>query len=156
MKCGFWSISPESGVISDVVPNQQYTLTVVAQRLAGAEAFCIGLVVAGRRTMLGLEGWGGHTSGLSTVDRRKPGSNATTFRSTVFRPGKPTTIVCTVRKSSLEVTCNGETVLQWEGDPERIDVDQTFGSNLPADRLFLGSWATCYRISKLELVPLGN
>jgi hypothetical protein len=140
-------------VIPFPVPAE-YTLTVVAERIAGNGSLNIGLVVGGRQTMLALEGWGIMASGLNTVGGRTADSNATTFKSPVFPPGKPGTIVCSVRRSGVRVSCNGRPVMDWSGDPEQLDLDRRFWTDIPAGQLFLGAWSGTFRVSKMELAPL--
>jgi len=152
-------VTPRDEAATLVIPGAvppQYTLTVVAERTAGNGSLNIGLIVGGRQTMLALEGWGMMASGLNTVSGRTADDNATTFRSPVFLPGKPGTIVCTVRRSSVQVSCNGQPVMDWSGDPGQLDLDRRFWTDIPADKLFLGAWSATFRISKLELVPLGS
>ena len=152
-------VTPRDEAATLVIPcavPPQYTLTVVAERAAGNGSLNIGLIVGGRQTMLALEGWGIMASGLNTVNGRTADNNATTFRSPVFRPGKPGTIVCTVRRSSVQVSCNGQPVMDWSGDPRQLDLDRRFWTNVPADKLFLGAWSATFRISELELVPLAD
>jgi hypothetical protein len=132
----------------------EYTLTVVAERIAGNGSLSIGLVVGERQTMLALEGWGVMASGLNTVDGRTADDNTTTFRSPVFPPGKPGTIVCSVDRSSVQVSCNGQPVMEWSGDPGQLDLDRRFWTDIPAGQLFLGAWSGTFRVSKMELAPL--
>lgn len=152
-------VTPRGEAATLVIPcavPPQYTLTVVAERTAGNGSLNIGLIVGGRQTMLALEGWGVMASGLNTVNGLTADNNATTFRSPVFLPGRPGTIVCTVRRSSVQVSCNGQPVMDWSGDPGELDLDRRFWTEIPANRLFLGAWSASFRISKLELVPLGS
>ena len=135
---------------------KQYTLTVVAERTAGTDSLNVGLIVGGRQTMLALEGWGVMASGLNTVNGRTADNNVTTFRSPIFASGRPSTIVCAVRESSVQVSCNGQPVIAWSGDVQQLALDRRFWTNIPADRLFVGTWTTTFRISKLELVPLAQ
>ena len=142
-------------VIPSTVP-EEYTLTVVAERMMGNDSLNLGLIVGGRQTMLALEGWGMRASGLNMVNGRTADNNETTFTSAVFTPGTPSTIVCTVRKASVQVTCNGQQVVNWSGDPQQLSLDARFWTDIPAGKLFVGAWQTNFRISKLELVPLSK
>jgi hypothetical protein len=152
-------ISPQGQADTLVIPLEvptRYTLTVVAERITGNDSLSIGLIVGGRQTMLALEGWGAKASGLNTIDGRTADNNETTFHSPVFTAGAPTTIVCLVRESSVQVLCNGDSVVNWTGDPRQLDLDRRFWTRLPEDRLFLGTWLTTFRITKLELAPLAE
>lgn len=142
-------------VIQRSVP-QRYRLTFVVERLTGKGSLNLGLIIGGRQTMLLLEGWGSATSGLHLLDNGPAANNETTFRSPVFAAGKPSTIVCTVRESSVQVSCNGQQVLDWSGQPERLSMEGGFWSNLPPDKLFLGSWGSKFQFSRIELEALAE
>jgi len=152
-------ITPKDQAATLVIPSAvplEYVLTVVAERILGNDSLNLGLIVGGRQTMLTLDGWGSKASGLNTIEGRTASDNVTTFRSPVFLPGKPSTIVCTVRLAGVQVSCNGQVVMNWTGNPDQLDLDRRFWTNLPRDKLFLGTWSSSFRISKLELMPLAE
>lgn len=162
---GLWStdsgclISPSYDTASLVIPSavpKEYVLTIVAERVANSDSFGIGLLMNGRQVLVVLEGWGKTLSGLNTVDGRTADNNDTTYRSPVFVAGSPCTIVCSVRDSHIQVACDGRTVIDWRGNAHRLALDRRFWSDLPSDKLFLGTWHSSYRISKLELVSLSE
>ncbi len=162
---GLWStesgclISPSFDAASLVIPSavpKEYVLTIVAERVANSDSFGIGLLMNGRQVLVVLEGWGRSLSGLNTVDGRTADNNDTTYRSPVFVAGSPCTIVCSVRDSHIQVTCDGRTIIDWRGNAHRLALDRRFWFDLPSDKLFLGTWQSSYRISKLELVSLAE
>jgi len=134
---------------------EQYCLTMVAQSMAGSGGLNLGIVVGGRQTMVAFEGWRIKANGLNLVDGRSADNNSTTKIASVFLPGTPTTIVCTVRKSAVQVTASGRPLIDWSGDPSRLSLDQRFWSGGAPAKLFLGTWESSWQISKLEVVPLG-
>jgi hypothetical protein len=140
-------------VIPASVP-QEYTLTVVAERIGGDESLNVGLMVGGQQGMLALEGWGNRSNAISMIGGRTGDNNETTVQRPIFRPGAPSTIVCTVRRTSVQVTCDGQPLLNWAGDPRQLSLDTRFWTGIPADKLFLGTWNTSFRISKLDIAPL--
>jgi hypothetical protein len=83
---------------------EEYSLTMVAQSVAGSGGLNLGIVVGGRQTMVAFEGWGIKANGLNLVDGRTADNNETTKIASVFTTGTATTIVCTVRKSAVQVT----------------------------------------------------
>ena len=94
-------------------------------------------------------------NGLNLVDGKTGNQNETTRIASIFSPNVRVTIVCTVRRGSVEVTCSGSPLIQWSGDPQRLSLDERFWSGGAPDKLFLGVWDTGFRLSKLELVALG-
>lgn len=160
---GFWRIeggaliAPPEPTATLVIPTavpEQYQIRAVVERTMGTESFNIGLMVGGRQTMLVLDGWGGNHTALSLLDGRTGDNNDTTNSTQVFQPGRAVNIVCTVRKNSVDVQCDGRSMIQWSGDPLRLSVDSRFWSGIPGNKLFLASWMSGFRISKLELSPL--
>jgi hypothetical protein len=152
-------VSPVTSAAMIQIPYslpEEYSLTLVAEPIAGSDGLNVGIVVGGCQTMVSFDGWGIKANGLNLVDGKTANSNETTKIASVFTAGSPTTIVCTIRKSSVEVTTNGQSLFQWSGDPGRLSLDERFWSGAAPGRLFLGSWETSYRISRLELVPLGR
>jgi beta-mannanase len=132
-------------------PPEEYDLTVVAERDRGTEILIIGLVVGGRQATVVLDGWGGGVSGLERIDGKVSQDNETTHRGWRFINGRPTTIFCKVRKGGVAVTCDGETIFDWRGDPARLSI--VGGWKVPDEgQLFLGGWkGGAYRFRKLEV-----
>ncbi len=151
-------ISPKESLATLFIPHdvpQEYRLTVAAERIAGGAGLNLGLVVSGRQTMVVLEGHGKNWNGLSLVDGVSVDRNETRRQGIVFREGEPCTIVCTVRRSGVQVTCDGETIIDWKGDPEQLSLDKRYWSGVPQNRLAVATWAgVVFRISKLEIEPL--
>lgn len=150
-------VSPPSGVAGLLIrspPPESYRLTAIVERLHGRESFNMALVVGGRTTMAVFEGWGRGRSALNTVDGRTGDNNVTTYSGPIFAPGQPTQIVCEVRPREVRVTCDGRLVIHWQGDPNRLALDQRFWRNAPEGRLFVATWMSSYRLSRLTLTPL--
>ena len=153
-------ISPKESLSTLLIPcdvPQEYRLTVAAERISGGAGLNLGLVVGGRQTMVVLEGYGKDWNGLSLVGGASADRNETRRQGLVFREGKPCMIVCSVRRSGVRVTCDGETIIDWTGDPERLSLDNRYWPNVPRNRLAVATWAgVVFRISKLQLDPLGG
>lgn len=132
-------------------PPEEYDLTVVAERVRGTEILILGLVVGGRQATVVLDGWGGGVSGLERIDGKVSQDNETTHRGWRFANGKPTTIVCKVRKSGVAVTCDGRQIVDWRGEAERLSV--VGGWKVPDEKqLFLGGWkGGAFRFKKVEV-----
>jgi len=146
---------PATLVISNP-PPEEYTLTIVAERIAGDQSLDLGLIVGKRQTALILDGWDGSTSGLSLVRGRTADKNETTFYTPVFQLGTPSTIVCQVQRTSIHVSINGRPRMFWSGDSEELSVERDSWKGVPSNKLFLGAWGNSFHISKFELVPLAR
>ena len=120
-------------------PPEEYDLTVVAERVRGIEILILGLVVGGKQATVVLDGWGGGVSGLEKIDGKVSQGNETTHRGWRFVNGKPTTIVCKVRKSGVAVTCDGRQIIDWRGEADRLSI--VGGWKVPDEgQFFLGGW----------------
>jgi hypothetical protein len=164
---GNWSI--ESGVLVSpgtkwsrlqipVVPPEEYVLTAEVQRMTGWKNFGLGIVVGGRQTRVVFDAF---VTNLGAVSGLTFDSTANSGLAETARPGKaladqhPTRIVCTVRKNSVRVSCNGNTVINWSGDVTRL-------SNKPETavpdlgKLFVATFEGVFRVSQLALEPLND
>jgi serine protease Do len=148
-----------------LVPGTQpadYRWSAVVERVGGHESLNFCLTVGGQQTMVVLEGFGSYTRGLNLLDGRPASQNATTTRGQVFRPGVASTIVCTVRRAgaahySVQVECDGRTVVDWTGDPTRLSLDRRFWEHIPGNRLAVAIYDGInarFRISHMKLEPV--
>ena len=79
------------------------------------------------------------------MDGKIARQNETYYAGTALGPGE-NQIVCTVTQNHVQVDCNGQTIIDWTGDPARLSSDS-------GDRLLVGSWNTSCRVSQLVLIP---
>lgn len=132
-------------------PPAGYEWTVVVEPKSN-DPINLCLVVDNQQVMVILDSYGQHVNGLSLVGGRTADANETTREREVFQRGRATTIVCTVNRSRVHVTCDGERVVEWKGSAQRLSLDRTVWQDLPADRLAV----TCYgggpaRIGRMEI-----
>lgn len=147
----FAPATANSRLQSPVVPPEEYQLTLVAQGDPITRDIVMALPIAGRQVLLVLDGWSGTPSALlQLIDGKPKPNNETTVNHRVLADGE-TEIVCTVRKTSIEVKCNGKQVIHWSGDPAKLANDRDVPS---VKHLYLYSWSTPYRVSKFEIAPL--
>lgn len=136
-------------------PPDGYRWTIVAERISGYGSLNLCLVIGGRQTMAVLEGYGNQSSGLNRLDGRTADRNETTRQGAIFQQGKPTTIVCTVGRSRVQVTCDGNPIIDWTGSPQRLSLDRFSWPDLPGHRLAVASYqGVRVRISKMELMEI--
>ncbi|HEV3004772.1 MAG TPA: trypsin-like peptidase domain-containing protein [Pirellulales bacterium] len=134
-------------------PPRDYDFAFVVD---GWRAVYVGLVVNERPVMLSLDPPQAFPkSGLEKVSGQLANKNVTTHEGRVLEAGKPNTVRCTVRPRSVDVTCNGQLIIAWRGDPSDLSWDEPNWAMPNSKRLYLGCWQECvYRISRLELTPL--
>lgn len=134
-----------------------YRLEFQAERIAGEGSLNVGLLVNRRPVMLVLEGWhASKLSGLSLIDGRPAPKNATVYREPVFAKGEPTRVVCTVNPDRVEVACDGQTIVDWQGDASRLSVNRQFWKVRDPERLRIGSWDALLRITNLTVTALSG
>jgi hypothetical protein len=96
-------------------------------------------------------------SGVQTVDgvslRNRTEAK---YQGPVMVRGKPTTIVCKVRKQELGVTANDRPLFQYEGDFRRI-AGPAKDWDVPTPQVFvLGTWQCSYQFSAVEITPVSG
>jgi serine/threonine protein kinase len=136
------------------LPPAEYDLTVVAERKDGSNSLNLGLVVGDSQAMLVLGGTSsGDTNGLERIEGRNFAQNETTLTNWLFHKDRPVTIVCSVRRGGVTVTVDGRTIIQWKGDPRRLDVwDKWQVPNKKA--LFVASSGSTYHLHQMVLSPV--
>jgi hypothetical protein len=116
----------------------------------------VGLVAGGNQfiAMLDFQEPGkGPVSALEDVDGKRVTLNDTTFYGEALAESGPSTVVYTVRKNRITVECNGNTIIDFKGDPSRLSLNKYW--KVPNQEcLFLGTYDCSYVIHKLELTPI--
>ncbi len=134
-------------------PPEEYELTGTIECDSHAEGFCLGLVVGNAQTTLIIDG-ANQTTWLDQVD--DSGSDNETAKGGRFlKDGLRNTVVCTVRKTGVQVVCNGATLIDWTGSSSRLSTAPWWKTTEPR-HLYLGTLGPSYAVSKLELRPLGT
>lgn len=128
------------------VPPDEYDVRIIAER-KGTITLHIGLVVGKRQFEVVLGG----KDGVYTVDGE---STETSFPTYAWTDGKPSTIICAVRKTRLIIMADGKNLLDWKADYGRLNLSSSW--QIPKkDTLFLGAWST-FKIHKIEVVPVSG
>jgi S1-C subfamily serine protease len=121
-------------------PPAGYRWTIVIERTSGSESISFFLIVDGHQVTAVLENFARPVNGLGFIDGRRPESNESTRPGKAFHDGRPTTVVCTVTRSSVEVVCDGTPLIVWKGSAQRLSYDNTYWHDLPTDRLAVLSY----------------
>lgn len=136
-------------------PPPAYAVTANVERIEGTGSLALGLVVGKSQPAATLDGWDNRTSGLALVDGHWGDMNETTVKTDHLLSGGPHTIVCRVHPGRVEVFCDDRKLIDWQGDSQRLAIDPR--SPVPRiDQLYLVTYQASYRITKLEVVPLGD
>ncbi len=134
----------------------EYALTVVVERLQGDDAFDVGLVAGPFKTAAIVDGWRGAASGLHLLDGQSAENNATTRLGQALSNEKPNTLVYEVAPSGIRVKCDGEVLIDFQGDFNRLSWPAEFGPLVP-DRLeLIGSPHARLAIERVELTVISD
>ena len=142
-------------------PPEEYQVMIVARRAAGKSFFnqlSVGLSAKDRKFKAYLGSKAGVITGFYRVNDKIPGEDPASpaYNEPIFVDDAPKTIVLMVRKAALTLAVDGKEVVRVPrtatGPLLSLDVQTSQQSRTP---LFLQN-AADFRISKLELTPLGN
>lgn len=133
-----------------IEPPERYTLRLKIRRLVGNDQFGIGLIVGGRQVLLSIDGYGGTKTGLHRLDGKKSRENESTYTGRVLPPDTVVQLTVHVDPDSVRLLADGNTIVDWSGDPARLSMDETY--EMPRnDWLFLTSWNTHCELTEFTL-----
>lgn len=137
---------------------EEYELVVVAQPLDEPNGLILGQRSGDHRFLVLLNYATGDqvpVSALENVDGKNVMRNTTTVQRRLMVKGRPSQIVCTVRKQSVTVTCDGHEVISWQGDSKQLSLSDYWKT--PTEQaMFLGAYDCRYRFHRVTLTPLGG
>jgi len=127
-------------------PPEEYDLRIV---VAGAptrgEGLAIGLPSGENLMQVNVDAQGGNYSYVEGDPTKE-----TFFSGRALKGDGPWTILCSVRKSRLLVTVNGEKIIDWKPEPMKLKT----GKGAPKKILYAGSPYAVYRFSRITITPL--
>lgn len=141
---------PNARLQVPIVPPEEYKITMVAKGDPITRDIVFGLPIGDHQALLVLDGWSGTPSALQLIDGKPGTNNETTVNRRVLADGE-SEIVCRVRKRSIDVTCNGDSVIHWSGDPARLRSDRDVRD---PKHIYLFARSTPIHVSKFEIEPL--
>jgi hypothetical protein len=127
-----------------------YRLTLSVQKDQEDSEIHIDLPVVNRKATVVLDG-NGMNCGLAEVAGKsyyKDGGNATTHAGPVLSTSAMTTVVCEVVGTDVNVSCDGNTVIDWTDDSSLLPLLSA------SRRIGIGNWNSGFRVSKLEFIDL--
>lgn len=144
-------------VMIPYLPPEEYELVIVAERTAGKDALILGLANGTTQFVHVLDGYTAVNrclSGFEVLDGKPAIENESARDGRSFTNGTPCALVYSVRRGRVGVRVNGEPVLDWKGDFGRLSVRPDYRINNPG-ALFVGSWMSTFRITRMTLFPYG-
>jgi hypothetical protein len=134
-------------------PPEEYDLTIIVDRKEGADALYIGLAKGPVQFYCSVDDWGTTLTALGFVDGKNPKDNETKVMGKLLTNLKPSTIVCSVRKTEVTVTVDGKRILAYKGGYDRLT--NMVELSIPNKRaLFIGSAQCRYSITRISLTPI--
>jgi len=137
-------------------PPEEYDLIIDASRVEGSNSLSIGLVAGKRQCTVQLDGdITGDMSGINMISNKYFNENGTRYQGKIFVNGKRTSIICSVRKTGINVSADGKTIINWKGDYSNISPQPEF--KVPKENaLVIGTWDSKYHITQLSLRPIST
>ncbi|MFM8893414.1 MAG: hypothetical protein ACKOTB_17680, partial [Planctomycetia bacterium] len=138
-------------------PPEEYRLTVIAEPLDEPNGLVLGQRSTAGRFLVLLDFLSGkdRAGAIENVDGKNVQTNPSRVDGGLFERGRPAEIVCTVRRSGVEVTVDGRPWIDWRGDAGRLSLSDYWRT--PRDEaLFLGAYDCRYRFSRVTLTPLAG
>ena len=137
-------------------PAEEYELVVIAEPLDEPNGLILGQRLADHRflVLLGFDPEQNQpVSAIENIDGKNVGANATTVARPLFVKNRLSQVVCTVRKSSVTVSCDGRPVIDWKGKPEELGLSDYWKT--PTEQaLFLGAYDCRFRIHRATITAL--
>ena len=139
-------------------PPPEYRLDLEVEQVPGKEAdyvFAMGLLVGGRQVEIGVDHFVhdiGKCTGFAGLDGAPFHRIPTFHRGQLLFPGRRVRLSVTVGRNSINLTCDGASVLEWNGDPTRF-IPYSRWKIPDSDKLFLCSGSTV-KFHQMTLTPL--
>lgn len=150
-------VMPNSLVRILYEPPEEYDLKIVAERKDLQGKLVVGLVSGAHQFDVVIDNFNEneHRSGMHNLDGKHVVDRQNDVRiGPVFTNDVRHTVVYAVRKGSVVVQVDAKEVFRWEGDFTRLSIDRRFNV-LNSKALFVGNAISRYRISRIQLSPLG-
>jgi hypothetical protein len=141
-------------------PPPEYRLDYEVERVPGKEAdyaFAIGFLVGGRQVEIGVDHRVdeiGKCTGFAGLDGAPFKAIPSFHRGQLLFPGRRVRLSLTVGRNSINLACNGLSVLDWSGDPKRF-IPYSYWKIPDTDKLFLCS-GSAIKFHEMTLTPLAQ
>lgn len=139
-------------------PPEEYELVVVAEPLDEPNGLILGQRSGEQRFQVLVnfaKPDAAPLSAIENIDGKNVGANASTVQRSILAKDRLSQIVCTVKKGSVVVTCDGHVLLDWRGEPKQLSLSDYWKT--PHDNvLFLGAYDCRYRFHRVTLTPISG
>lgn len=138
-----------------VQPAAAYRIEALMQRISGSDSFAFALPTAKGNTLLVLDGDSGK-SGLDFLDGKPLAGQADAHTGQVLTTKKFCRIVIDVSPGSIHAVCDGQTVVDWQGNNDRLRVNEELAKQalLTPGALSLIAYESPFRIARLSYTAL--
>lgn len=164
-KQGEWTL--EDGVLTSskmfgsrlelpFAPDGEYRMVAIVEPLDEPNGLILGHCSGNHRfaTLFNFRSDGQELSAIENVDGQNVG-NSTTFSGQLFRKGRMSQLVITVRKSGVTMTVDGATISDWSGTSDQLSLSD-YWATPNASALFVGAYDCRYRFHQLTVTPAGE
>lgn len=134
---------------------EEYELTAIVEPLDEPNGLIFGHRSGESRflTVLSYPVDGRPASALENVRGLNINRNETTVKRSLFVKNRPSQVICTVRKDSVTVLCDGRELLRWEGRPQDLSLGE-YWQTPRETALFLGAYDCRYKFSRVTLTAI--
>jgi len=134
-------------------PPEEYDLHIVVECEGKQDSINLGLVTGESRVLAAFDAADPPRTTLSQIENQE--ANEAVYIGKVIVPGKPNTLVCSVRKNRLILKVNDKTLVDWAADYKRVSLENVWGS-ANSKALVIGAYLSIFRFSKISLVPVSG
>lgn len=139
-------------------PPDEYELVVITEPLDEPNGLILGQRSGDQRFQVLInyaQKEGAAVSAIENIDGKNVGANVTTIQRPLLTQNRLSQIICTVKKDSVTVMCDGQVLIDWHGDAKRLSLSDYWKT--PHDNaLFLGAYDCRYRFHRVTLTPLNG
>jgi hypothetical protein len=133
-------------------PPKTYRLRMAVERLQGSEMLGVGLIVAGRQTMVSIDGFNSKFAGIHNLDGKPSNQNESTKQGAFLPLNKRVDLECRVHENEIHLMIDQTPVVDWRGDPARLSLSPDWP--VPhTDWLFVSSYMSEFDISSFTIEP---
>lgn len=134
-------------------PPKSYRLRMAVERLQGSEMLGVGLIVAGRQTMVSIDGFNSQFAGIHNLDGQPSNHNESTKQGAFLPLKKRVDLDCRVGENEIHLEIDKTPVVDWRGDPARLSLSPDWP--VPhTDWLFVSAYLSEFDISSFTIEPL--
>lgn len=146
-------------VLIPYLPPEEFDLTAVVERTQGTDAIVFGLSRGATLYAVWVEGFSnkGGRSGLENVDGVLFETNPASVKGVILASGKASTVVISVRKTSITATVDGKAFVNFQGPLSRVNgTGPAIWKTVNWKAMWLGTCGSRYRITKFQLTTISG